>query len=559
MDVRWSLGVRDLKALSLYRDAELLANLPIDQRTYQDTNLDPNTRYVYRLVVERQHGSDEASESATSTLAYRPKISGQLATTWNGLQQPIIDDRNPDYTEYRVILVHTDDGHTTVSNWSTSKCRVFDDLKPNSSYRISVRARNLDLIQTKSANERAEEHGLDYFIPIVRTRIHPDTDDPWVRARIRNVTLIYGLTDAAEEWMNNNILIEWRRGEPGWAGYLFGYVGVGQSHPGTLMHEVMHAFWQFWDGFPEPCDQMHFYTFRRDVAQFALDFRDNDRSGSSNLLEPWHPYYNLIVGSLAIQPLGGEDSWDLFERDEYGKLWGELYHQLETSIPGYNPNHLSLVPPRLRKYLHGFMEQGESKTWEEEFDWYTRLADEDLGLWSPLLTHAVAHNSSVTRAPESALRTRIPEPLRMTLREADRRMLVDFINTLEDQVPWEWREGSPGFWELYVTSHLYRMSLYWKELDSSVGIELGQANLEAVVETLRVLRDLHCLPNQRHCGYDPNYRGMRTGDEVHEIITNSNLISDIQRRVLLEMIDMRFDCHIESTVCYDTPSGAGEA
>ena len=462
--------------------------------------------------------------------------SDQMATHSTGFQQPIIDELNPDHTEYRITLAHSG-GHVVVSDWSTSKCRTFEGLRPSSLYRISVFARNLDGIETRPANQRAEERGRDFFPREIYTWAHSGTDDPWVKERIDDTALIFGLTEDAVEWMNNKIFIRWTRGNPGWAGHLHGRVTIGHSYLATLMHETMHAFWQLWDGFPEPCDQMNFYTFRRDVAQFALDFREYELSQSENPLEPWRAYYDLMVGLLARAPLDGEDFWEVLKRGEYGKVVG-FYHLMETELPRYNPGSPSLIPPSLRKYVHGFVADGGSRTWDEEFDWYSKLADEDSGLWNTMLTHEIAHHSSVKLVTGSDYSTRIPEPLRTNLRKADRQMLVDFITTLEDQKPWEWRRDSPGFWEFYVTRHIYRLSLYEAELDASVGIELEQANLDAIVDALRLLYELHCTPGAIDCGYYPGHLGARTAEEVGEAITDMEGISDIQRRVLLEMVDL---------------------
>ena len=470
VQVTWSLSVDDITELLLYRDGTLMATPSVETLAYEDQGLNPNTRYWYQIVAKRQDGTYAADGFAVATLAYRPKTSDQVATTWTGLQQPIVDELNPDHTEYRITLTR-DDGLRAISDWSTSKCRTFNDLEQGSFYRISVIARNLDGVETEQADQRAGEHGRDvsFFPPHVFTWRYAGTEDPWVADRIRDTALIFGLTDAAAEWMNNDILIEWRRGEPGWAGHLRGYVGIGHSFLGTLMHEAMHAFWQFWDGFREPCDQMNFYTFRRDVAEFVLDFREYDQSGSDNPLEPWRIYYNMIVGLMTREQ--GEDFWSALERGEYGKFLG-VYHLMETSMPGYSPRHISLIPPRLRKYVHGFMKEGESRTWEEEIDWYSRLAGEDQDLWEPFITHEVAYYSPEAHAPPTAERTRIPEPQRSALRETHRRKLVDFINTLEDQVPWEWRDRSPGFWSFFVRQHIYKMTLYGGELNSSIGVEL---------------------------------------------------------------------------------------
>ena len=288
MSVSWSLGVADATGISLYRDGDLIATPSIETQSIEDTDLSPNTRYVYRLVASRQNDSEVADEKALATLAHPPRISNQMATHWTGFQQPIIDERNPDYTEYRVVLTRyggtIPEEDVADSDWSTSKCRKPDGLEPEQFYTVSVIARNLDGIETEQASQFAEELGRDssYELPTAFTRRYASSEDPWVKDRVRDVVRIYGLTEAAEEWMNSDIFIEWVRGEPGYGGHLWGRAGIGHSYPGTLMHEVMHSFWQFWDGFPEPCDQMNFYTFRRDVAQFAIDVRDYYHSDFSH-------------------------------------------------------------------------------------------------------------------------------------------------------------------------------------------------------------------------------------------------------------------------------------
>ncbi len=537
INVAWSLSSSDVMGLALYRDGELVTNPSAETSAFRDSGRRPNTRYTYRLVASQRDGTQTADERTVATLAFRPKTSDQIATTWTGLQQPIVDLRNPDYTEYRVTLQRSD-GHTAISDWSTSKCRIFDSLRPESLYRITVIARNLDGIETDPANERAGEHGRDFFPEHVYTRMYSGTDDPWVRERIRYAAEIHGLTETTVEWMTNNILIEWRRGEPGWAGHIYGYVGIGHSFIGTLMHEAMHAFWQAWDGFAEPCDQMNFYTFRRDVGQFVLDFRNHDQSDSPNPLEPWRLYYNLMVGLLSREPLQGQDFWQVLERGEYGKLLN-FYHVLETSMPSHAPLHPVLIPPSLRRYMHGFMADGEHRTWEEEIDWYTRLEDEDKWLWdSFFLSHEVAHHSPHARASGSAPRTRITEPLRTSLLVGDRQMLVDFINTLEDQTPWEWRDESPHFWSFFVRRHIYRVPRFASGLGPTVGVTLYEANQNAVVAVLQALHELHCAPGHRGCGYNPGYRSHRNADEVRNIISSRQGLSDIQRRVLLEMVDL---------------------
>ncbi len=462
-------------------------------------------------------------------------LSRQMATHKTGLQIPIIDEVNPDYTEYQVTLSRRG-LPTSVSDWSTSKCRTFEGLVPGEHYIITIIARNLEGNTTKAANQYAEEGGpAVQGARWIHTWGHSGTQDPWVKARVRDAAAIHGLTEAAEDWMNNRILIERKRGEPRHRSSHLGLVGMGHSNAGHLMADVMRAFWEYWDGFSEPCDQMNIYTFRRDVAQFAIEFRDLERSGGDNHLAPWRPYYNLIVAILALQDLDGEDYWDVLERGEYGRF-GRLWYELERLIPGFNPHHPSLIPPHVRKYFDGFMRDGESRTWDEELDWYTSLEDADRHLWFPLVTHAILHNSP--RELNYVSRTRIPEPLRTSLRSADRQMLVDFINTLGDQEPWEWWAESRGYWNFHVSFHLTRFRLYKTELDASAGIELEQANFGAVLQALQLLHTLHCPPDRSNCWFNRDGRVENGAAQVSATIRSMGHLSERQREILMAMANL---------------------
>ena len=535
IELRWTLTFDDVEQFSLFRDEVLIATPSTDERSYSDINLSPNTRYAYRLELSRTNGSTLSADLGKATLAAVPRISRQMATHRSGLQLPIIDEVNPDYTEYQVTLYSTGAGGVSSSTWSADRCRAIEGLEPGGNYTLAVEARNLDGVTTRAVNHFAEDGGP----AIVRERIvhalgHSGTQDPWVTARIVDVAAVHGLTEAAEDWMNNDIFIKWHRGEPGLRSYHQGQVGFGYSNVGWLMQQVMPAFWEYWDGFPESCDQMNLYTFRRDVAQFALDFWALERSGPNHHLAPWRPYYNLIVAILALQDLAEEDYWDVLERGEYGRF-GLLWYELETTIPGFNPHHPSLIPPHFRKYFDGFMRGGESRTWEEEFDWYTSLEDEDRGLWFPLVTHAILHNSP--RGPTSGPRTRIPEPLRTTLRNADRQMLVEFINTMEDHTPWEWWVDSPGFWRIYLQVHLHRLPLYKSELDSSMGVELAESNLNAVLRALQLVYDFNCGLGVLNCGLGyPNTD--TSANQVGEAIARIEPLSAAQRSILMAMVDL---------------------
>ena len=272
-----------------------------------------------------------------------------------------------------------------------------------------------------------------------------------------------------------------------------GYVGVGHSEPETLLSQSMRAFWQTWDGWQEPCDQTNLYTFKSDQAQFILDFREYDRSGQPNPWEPWRPYYKYLVAAIRANAPEGESFWEILEDRDFHKVWW-FSHTQETRYPSQVALKLSLVPPPLQKYFRGFLEEGESGTWAEELDWYSRLEDADHHLWNLVFfTRDILANAPEFGAPASASRTRIPEPLRGTLRTADRQRLVDFVNTLEDVESSNESDPDSGFWRGYLMGHLFIAQFYLPELDRSIGIEAQQPALDSMREILEYLVfDLYC-------------------------------------------------------------------
>ena len=255
MKIEWALNIDGgTQEVDLFRDGERLGSHPPSVSSYMDGGLIPNTRYTYEALVA-QAGLTAAATAAT--LAYPPQGGHSRSVHWTGFDFYIVDERNPAGTEYRVILRG---GGTDVSDWSTDKCLVYDGLirtRGFQPYSYTITARNLDGIETRPANRRAGE--VDQGPDLVFTRGYPSNDAPWVAARIDDLQAIYGLTDAAVDWLTNGIRIErqfeHRGGQPylgpGYAGFLAGgRVGIGHSEPFALMHEAMHAFWNRGTGGP---------------------------------------------------------------------------------------------------------------------------------------------------------------------------------------------------------------------------------------------------------------------------------------------------------------------
>ena len=431
---------------------------------------------------------------------------------------PIVDELNPEHTEYRVT-VRARGSAPVVSDWGSSKCRAFDELRPDTAYDISVAAKNLDGIEAPATKLAS---GWEIPAWFYHTTALPPSDDPWVKARVNDLGQIYGLTEDAVEWINSDIHIEWGRTEPGVFNYRAGgAIRVGHSFFPSIMHEVMHAFWYHWDGFSEPCDQMNIYTFRRDVAQFVLDFREHEGLGKPNPLEPWRLYFDWMAWLLTIEAAEIGNYWDILERRDFHRLpW--FYHLMETSLPEHAAGKMDLIPPPLQKYMRGFMKEGKSRTWSEEADWYSRLSDEDRRLWH-VMTRGVNNRTPLdlhVRAPVQD--ATIEESLRETLKSADRQRLIDFINTLEEVANFGSRRNDPAFWSHYAADRISLVPLYLNELDSSTDIELDDTTLGAVVESLQAIWRLHA--------------GTEDWSHVYGSLSSIEGISEAQRTGLLSMI-----------------------
>ena len=532
--------------MDLFRDGERIASNPASVSSYTDSGLEPNTRYTYEAVASEGGLNAEAT---AATLAYPPQGGHTRSVHWTGFEFYIVDERNPAGTEYRVILRGPG---TEVSDWTADKCLVYEGLsqvRGFQPYSYTITARNLDGVETRAANRRVGEAGTGP--EWVVTRGYDSNADPWVAARIQDLQAIYGLTDAAVAWLTNGVRVErpleTRGGQtylgPGYAGFRAGaYVGLGHSNPDALMHEAMHAFWESWNGWSEPCDEMNFYTFKRDQAQFLLDFRDYDRAGGSNPWEAWRPYYTEVLASLNADVESGrregrvqqgEDAWQILANRDFYRV-PNFYHRYETVYPAYGSNSLSLAPPPLQKYFQGFLAEGEPTTWNSLLRWYSRLRGNDRPgdpsdhrLWNmAFFTRDVHHHSP---ASGSGSTTRIPEPLRTALRNADRQRLVDFVNTLE-VLDWEGNEhysfdASAGFWQHHVREHLYMSQIYLDELSPATGIELEPAAWAAVKGMMeRMVSDLFC--------------GGTTPAGMRSVISGASGLSAVHKTAFTKMVDV---------------------
>ena len=279
VNLTWSYGLNAPVRQKLHRYDNLMATPPLGQTSYADTDLSPNRRYEYRLVIELEDGSVESADVLIVTLAHPPMMAGPINVVEDGFILAVVDELNPPETTYRVTV---SDGIEMIhSDWDTLRCKTFEGLRYNTVYTFEVVARNLDGIETEPVRwmyNEGPDKPQDWS-----TQGRTGNDDPWVIDRINDAASLYGLTESARLWMLEDIHVEAFRNEPAYAGYrapdvvIIGRIG----DLNLLMHEVMHGFTEHWDGFPETCAVMNIFTFKRDVAHFMLEFRKYDASTQS--------------------------------------------------------------------------------------------------------------------------------------------------------------------------------------------------------------------------------------------------------------------------------------
>ena len=150
MSITWSHELGSPIRQELYRDGELIATPGPDQSSYEDGDLSPNMRYEYRVVLWLGEESIVMDEAAAATLVHAPKVAGPFDAHRTGFSLAIVDDLNPPATTYKVTVWNAEWylNAKHYSDWSTSRCRTFEDLPTGLPFEFEVVARNLDGVRT---------------------------------------------------------------------------------------------------------------------------------------------------------------------------------------------------------------------------------------------------------------------------------------------------------------------------------------------------------------------------------------------------------------------------
>ena len=530
MNLTWSTTSDDVARQEIFRDGESIALPQPGQTWFTESGLAPNTRYEYRLELNMADGSTVVSETAqVATLAQVPLMT-PMNVKETEITVAIVGGNSQEETTYSITL--WDDEQTVTSEWATSKCRTIAGLRPVAEYRFEVVARNFDGFESSpvysiyyGGPDEAESWG---------TQRATGVDNSWGVTRADDVASLYGLSPQARQWMTSDILFEWVRNEPGFAGYgVPGDIKIGSAvKPTGLMHEFMHGYFEHWDGFADPCDVMNIYSFRQDFAQFMLRFREYDHSQQPNPWEEWRPIYNYFVSiSRDFINADGETVWELLEDRRFNELWHAVYHVAETDLPVLTAGKIALVPPPLRRYFENFLSDTEGTNWEDELAWYTDLPPAERRLWDTAYTYfEILRDSPEYGRTSPSFAASIAESTRNKLMDIERASLVDFVNTLEDiscnsncEKLWE---ADFDFWGSYVDVNLYRSQFHLDEISPDIGIELEESNLNATKRALGILvSDLYC--------------GSASASTLRVAINAVPDLSEAQSEAFLQMIEVR--------------------
>ena len=523
---------------SLFAIPEVMADSPSDDADPETISTRIYDKCIEVVPIEGGRALIDCGDMEFGLVPHPPVVVGPMYAKEDGFTLALVDERNPDGIVYRITALDEEMGDTIISDWSVSRCRRFEGLRQFAWHRFEVEARN-------SIGVEAEPVVRWMYYPGPNTMNSTPADDPWLADRIDDVVTIYNLTEQARTMMSN-VPVAVHRNEPGFAGYggpNYGLLLGHASHPWTLSHEMMHAFWEHWDRFPLPCDEMNIYTFRRDLAEFILKFRFYDRTHHPHPWEDWRPYYNNLIAEFTrYSGPDGENGWqmlaDVYEEGDHFRadIWNLLYHSADTDPPMLVSGKVHLIPPPLRPYFEGFIhtvlhpvQEAEPTTWRDDLALYSALKREDLRLmdFASREYHRLLEFSKNHISQTRVFLMRLPEPFRTHLREADRQALVDFVNTLEDmscntQCEELWN-AAPGFWAGYSYENLIRAQLYTDEIGIDTGIELEESNWNAVRQVLGVL---------------PACGDTSVGD-ARELISSLAGITETQRAALLQVLMVR--------------------
>ena len=332
----------------------------------------------------------------------------------------------------------------------------------------------------------------------------------WVQQRLDAVIAIYDLSPEGAALVRS-LDVRQMEGEPGFFGsYGFKkWTGVGEAKPIGVIHELSHSSW---GGFPV-------------VGLPKLGW---DKAEGQELSPAMERYHADILTFMAQPP----DGYEVFRQRlrNLPELSSEktepLFHNVEADLVYSTGGNLALVPPILRKYWSGFLNEGLFASWHDAAAWFLSLTGEDrvtagkylgfehldLRLYSSLDYHGQYTGES----------SGLIAPLRGFLAREERQRLFDLADQFDLLLGDPQKEENFQFWRGYLRD---KVQLHRSHPDFLASIELPRAS--ALASALEFLVDLEASP--------PGEQFRRIADRLPAEPFLVNFFPALSNRTLLEL------------------------
>ena len=328
----------------------------------------------------------------------------------------------------------------------------------------------------------------------------------WVQQRLDAVIALYGLTPEGAALVRS-LDVRQMEGEPGFFGsYGFKeWTGVGEAKPIGVIHELSHSSW---GGFPV-------------VGLPELSW---DKPEGQELSPAMERHHANILTFMAQPP----DEYEVFRQRlrNLPELSSEntepLFHNAEADLVYNTGGSLGLVPPILRKYWSGFLQEGPFASWYDAAAWILSLTDEDRATAGKYLgyEHLDLRRYATLEYPGDA--GDLISPQREHLTREERQRLFDLADQFDQLLGGPQKEENFQFWRGYLRD---KVRLHRSYPDFLVSLEEHRAS--SLASALEFLVDLEGRP--------PGEQSQRIADRLPAEPFMVNFFPALSNRTLLEL------------------------
>ena len=328
----------------------------------------------------------------------------------------------------------------------------------------------------------------------------------WVQQRLDAAIDLYALTPEGAALVRS-LDVRQMKGEPGFFGsYGFKeWTGVGEAKPIGVIHELSHSYW---GGFPV-------------VGLPELSW---DKPEGQELSPAMERYHTDILAFMAQPP----DGYEVFRQRlrNLPELSFEntepLFHNVEADLVYNTGGSLGLVPPILRKYWSGLLQEGPFASWHDAAAWFLSLTDEDRVTAGKYLgfEHLDLRRYATLEYPGDG--GDLISPQRDHLSREERQRLFDLADQFDLLLGDPQKEENFQFWRGYLRD---KVQLHRSYPDLLASLALPRAS--GLASALKFLLDLEGKP--------PGDQSQRIADRLPAEPFLVNFFPALSNRTLLEL------------------------